>query len=582
MLLNKKRLLDRLVQLGIISLDLINDLSKISNMDELEGQLTSKNIISEENLLKIKGDLLNIPFIILYNKKIPSNVLNLLPLDIVTKSQAIPFEINENTVKIAMVKPDNQQAVDKITALMAKNNSKVNFYIISENDFKKTMSKNKNIAEEVEGFLDLAQDMYADVGVDDYLSSDDFNLAEIKKAPISKIISAIIRHGVDGGASDIHIEPEKDSSRVRYRVDGVLHTSLSLPASIHESLVSRIKVISNLKIEEKRIPQDGRIKLNINGQDIDFRVSIFPLLIGEKIVLRILDPSQKLLDLESLGFNKIHQNIIKENIFINEGSFFLTGPSGSGKTTTLYSILNILNTEGANIATLEDPIEYFIPGINQAQVKPEIGFDFAAGLRSILRQDPDIIMLGEVRDSETADLAINASLSGHFILSTLHTNDALSALPRLIDLGVEPFLLAPTIRVIIAQRLARKICDNCKTVIDVPSEIKKEILKDLQNIPQKYVTNILNKNITDINDLQFYKGKGCPECNNSGYKSRVVIAEVLVATDKLRAMLSVGYNKNEVLDYLRKEGMLLLAEDGLLKVLQGLTTLEELKRIIKK
>jgi len=359
----------------------------------------------------------------------------------------------------------------------------------------------------------------------------------------------IIRHAIDGGASDIHIEPSGDKTRIRYRIDGILGTSLVLPSYIHSAVVARIKILANLKMDESRIPQDGRIKLIIDNSSYDFRISTMPLSGKEKVVMRIFDTENSLFTLEQLGFNKKHRKQIDENMKRPNGLILITGPTGSGKSTTLHSILKILNRESVNIITLEDPVEYTIDGVNQSQVNHAIKYTFATGLRAILRQDPDIIMVGEIRDNETAELAIHAALTGHMVLSTLHTNDAVSSIPRLLDMNVEPFLLAATLNIIVAQRLVRRICDNCKEEIAVSDSVENKVKENLINLP----IGSLPANI-DLNSdkkLKFYKGKGCSKCGNTGYIGRCVIAQ----------------------------NMVFMNQDGYIKALQGMTTIEEIMRL---
>jgi type IV pilus assembly protein PilB len=573
MIFTKKKLLDRLVNLGIISPKVARESYSKGELNEVEDILLKKEVLDEEGLTKVKGEMLQVPYVDISKKEISSELLKIFSIDVLEEHKAIPFSKKGTEVKIGLVNPQDVKATQAIDFLVKKNNLNPKYFIVSNNGFTNAINKSKNIEDEIEDALNKAKENISSGKKDESLALD-----AIKKAPISKMVSVIIKHAIDGGASDIHIEPIAKTSRVRYRIDGILHTSLTLPIHIHSSLVSRVKVLANLKLDEKRIPQDGRIKFNINDKDIDCRVSIFPLLDNEKIVIRILDPRKGVLNLQDLGFNKKHIEIIDENIRLGSGAFFLTGPTGSGKTTTLYSILNILNKEGINIVTLEDPIEYFIEGINQSQVKPAIGFNFASGLRSLLRQDPDIIMIGEVRDKETADLSIHAALTGHFILSTLHTNSALGALIRLIDLGVDSFLLGPAVKIIITQRLIRKICEKCKAEVQIGDDLKRNVLEEIKMIPKKYLESVNTKE----SELKFYKGKGCSECDNNGYKSRMVIAEVLAINEELGGMISTGYNESKIKEYLSNQGMISIKQDGILKALKGFTSLEEIIRITKK
>jgi type IV pilus assembly protein PilB len=401
----------------------------------------------------------------------------------------------------------------------------------------------------------------------------------MKSAPVTKVVSVIFRHAVEGRASDIHIEPFHKETRVRYRIDGVLHTSLVLPRSVHNSIIARIKVLSNLKLDETRLPQDGRISLTMGGKDIDFRVSTIPLIKDEKAVMRILDTTKGAPTLEELGFEGRTLNIIEETVKKTTGMFLVTGPTGSGKSTTLFSALNRINAEGVNISTLEDPVEYYIKGVNQSQVKPEIGFDFANGLRSLLRQDPDVIMVGEIRDNETAELAIHAGLTGHFVLSTLHTNNALGVIPRLLDMEAESFLLGSTLNTVVAQRLARKICPHCKVEEEMPEDVLADIKKEVNDLPTKIVERELKG--FDLSTAKFYKGEGCNRCASTGYTGRTVIAETIEINGKIKKAIVDSKRVLNLDDVKASQDFVTMKQDGIIKVIKGITTMEEVLRIIR-
>ena len=396
----------------------------------------------------------------------------------------------------------------------------------------------------------------------------------ISVTPVSKIVSVILRHAIEGRASDIHIEPVGTQSKVRYRIDGILNTTIVLPIYVHSALVSRIKVMANMKIDETRIPQDGRIHMRIHNKDVDFRISTIPLLGYEKVVMRILETPEKAPTFADNGFRGLQLKLIEKNIKEPHGLFLVTGPTGSGKSTTLFSALSYLNKEDVNIVTLEDPIEYYVPGVNQSQVKPDIKFTFATGLRALLRQDPDIIMVGEIRDNETAELAIHAGLTGHFVLSTLHTNSALGAIPRLFDMHVEPFLLANTLNIVIAQRLVGKICEKCKEKDNLPEDILAKMKKILDSIPKQAIYKDV-----DISNLTFYKGKGCSNCAQSGYKGRLAVSEVVGITQELKDLVAKGFNREEVKKELDKQHFTSIEQDAALKSLLGLTSAEEVLRL---
>ncbi len=577
-------LYNKLIEKGVISLDVLEEIKQESQEKKIpvEDLLVEKKIISAEEITKIKSEIINIPYVNLSEKLIRSDIFNLLPPYIIENYKIIPFDKNGNEVYVGMVDPQNFRAVEAIEFLAKKNGFKVKYFIISENSFQEALKKYKSIGVEVKEALGTAEKRFISRAEEQAQKIEGTSDEIIRGAPISKIVSVIIKHAVEGKASDIHIEPGRKTTKVRYRVDGILHTSLVLPIYVHDSIVSRIKVMSNLKIDETRIPQDGRIHMEINGRQVDFRVSTLPLMGREKVVMRVLDTSSGTFSLEELGFNKRHVDLLKEGIKMSHGMLLVTGPTGSGKSTTLYSLLNMLNKEGVNIVTLEDPVEYSLEGINQAQVRPEVGFTFAAGLRSILRQDPDIIMVGEIRDNETAELAIHAGLTGHIVLSTLHTNDAYGAIPRLKDMHVEPFLLSSTLNVVLAQRLVRKVCPNCKQKAEITADVRQEVAQIIKKIPSEYIKDAglnLDKDNFSPDDLVFYRGAGCDQCHNTGYRSRSVIAEILVMTPELRKIVAESEEDMDAVEAeLRKQKMITLQQDGILKALQGITSLEEVMK----
>ncbi|MFA7319766.1 MAG: GspE/PulE family protein, partial [Parcubacteria group bacterium] len=399
----------------------------------------------------------------------------------------------------------------------------------------------------------------------------------LKDAPVTKLVQVIIGHAIEGRASDIHIEPMDKDYRVRFRVDGTLHINLIIPKEIGPAVISRIKILANLKIDEKRKPQDGRFRTTNNGKEIDFRVSTLPVISGEKVVMRILDKDQGLANIESLGLLGTSLEDVKKSIKETYGMILFTGPTGSGKSTSLYSLLKILNEEERNIITLEDPIEYNLDGLNQSQIKPEIGYTFASGLRTILRQDPNVIMVGEIRDSETAELAVHAALTGHLMFSTLHTNTALGAIPRLIDMGIEPFLLASSLRIVVAQRLVRQVCPNCKKEIAIPASVRKAIAAEVEKIS---ASELKKYGVDSKTELKFFKGVGCDACNGTGIKGRVAIYEAILVNDNIRAIITEKGGGEELLEKERERlGILTMKQDGILKVVKGLTTIEEIDRV---
>jgi len=547
-----------------------------TNPQEAVISLEADKNVSGEALALAKSKVFNLPYVNLEDKTISPDVLKILPEDLSQNYQILVFGLSGAELQVGMVNPLNYKAVEAIEFLARKNNWRLKYFIISPLSFKMAFKSYDNLHEQVGEALDVAEEQF---GPKEELSeTTEANLADVvKTAPVSKIISVILRHAIDGEASDIHIEPQGDKSRVRFRIDGMLHTSIVLPIYVHAALISRIKVMSNLKIDETRIPQDGRIRLSFNGKDVDFRVSTLPLVNQEKAVLRILESPDKAPTFEQLGFTGNALKIIERNISKPNGMFLVTGPTGSGKSTTLFSALFILNQEGVNINTLEDPVEYYIKGVNQSQVRSEVGYTFATGLRALLRQDPDIIMVGEIRDKETSELAIHAALTGHFVLSTLHTNDAIGAIPRFIDMGAEPFLLASTLNIIAAQRLVRKICPNCRTVEDLPADVRLRIEQDMKNLPDE----ALYEGVKANKDFTVYRGKGCAQCGGSGYKGRLAITEVLNVTQKMREIIAQGFHQADVMAELKQQKFVNINQDGWMKVLLGLTTVEEILRVTR-
>lgn len=559
---------------GIVKPDIFSAISEKAAKDKMsieEAVLDSK-IIDEEQLTQIKAELLHIPYANLNEVTVLGEHLDMLPKKVAENYKILSFAREGDTVKIGMVDPQDFKAVEAIEFLAKEEHLEVEYYIISQRSFNKIFKQYQALSEEAEEAL---AGLGGEFGVVEKVQTDEEKGIEatIKSAPVSKMVLVIIRHAIDGRASDIHIEPTASESRVRYRIDGILHNSLILPKYIHASIISRIKVLANLKLDETRKPQDGRIRLNIEGKNVDFRISTLPLYDGEKVVMRILETQDKIPSLSDLGFNSFHVKAIEDGILKPHGMMLITGPTGSGKTSTLYTVLSMLNSEGINIITLEDPVEYYVNGINQSQINPEVGYTFASGLRSILRQDPNIIMLGEIRDQESAELVVHASLTGHMVLSTLHTNDSLGAVPRLIDMGVQPFLLASTVNTVLAQRLARRICDKCKIKVDTPSDVVDKIQEEIQEMPEIYLKDIDKKNIV------FYKGKGCAHCGGSGYRGREALAEVIRFTEKLQELVITGYKQSEVMPELKKQSFITLRQDGIIKALLGHTTLEEVFRV---
>ena len=541
--------------------------------------LVTEKFLTEEDLTKARGLFFNLPYVDLRNEKIEKGVLDSVPKDAIANYKFVPFGLEQDLLKVAVTDPTNLAALEALEFLSQKKNLKLEIYITSYSSFLSVSRKaTGNLTKEVSIALQEVEKKEKEDVRKKISSVVDKPVDQkiVDEAPISKIVDVVLRHAIEGRASDIHIEPTEDDLRVRYRIDGVLHSSLILPKTVHSAIVSRVKILSNLKIDEQRLPQDGRFHISLDGKPIDFRVSTFPTVIGEKVVLRILDKSTGAPTLEQLGITGHQQEIVLDSIKKPHGMFLMTGPTGSGKSTTLYSILSMLNQPGVNIVTLEDPVEYFMDGVNQAQIRPEIGLTFASGLRSILRQDPNIIMVGEVRDKETAELAVNSALTGHLVFSTLHTNSATGAIPRLIDMGIEPFLLTASLNLLAAQRLVRKVCDKCSAPVKPAPGIEDTVRKELSGLDNDEVKQF------DLNNIKLFAGKGCPVCGNTGYKGRIGIYEILSISKKIQDMINARTPAVKIEEYaVKEEGMLLMRQDGMIKALKGLTTVEEVVRVTK-
>jgi len=546
---------------------------------DLETFIIKEKILEEEKLAEYKAEFHNLSYMNLVDFDVKEDALNFLPSEIAKNYKMVCFEKKPKKIKVALVDP-NFKAFEAVNFLAMDESLSVEYFIVSKTGLNKTLKQYQKIEEEVSSALEVKA------------QEDDLELSEkpedileenISSAPISRIVSVIIRHAVEAKASDIHIEPLDKESRVRYRVDGVLHTSLTLPRAVHNAVIARIKVLAKLKLDETRVPQDGRIRLVVNKRDVDFRISTMPLSSSEKVVMRILDTDEGAPSLKDLGFNKVNLRVLEEGIKKTSGILLSTGPTGSGKTTTLYSLLNILNKEGVNISTLEDPIEYEMKGVNQSQVRSKIGFSFASGLRSILRQDPDIIMVGEIRDEETAELAIHAALTGHLVLSTLHTNDSLGAIFRLMDMKIEPFLLASTLRTIVAQRLARKICTACRQERKYANDEADKIINNLKTLDFNYIKEELPdlKSLEDIRNWKTYKAVGCTRCEDTGYTGRLAIGETINVVESLSEMISEKSNDLNLEAVKKTQNFVSLYQDGSIKVLKGATTFEEVLRVIE-
>ncbi len=541
--------------------------------------LLEKKLIEEAELQKVYAYILGIPFVDLSKETIPLEVLQIVPELIAKKYNIVSFEKNGVNLKVAMLNPEDLQTIDFIKK---KTGLKIVPCLTTRESIQGVLRQYEKTLKAEFGDM-LTGDIKPD-GED----KDEENLAQVAAGlPIIRIVDTLLKHAILESASDIHIEPDEKEVHVRYRIDGVLHDAMTLPKDVAAGIVARIKVLSNLKLDEHRLPQDGRFKIQNDEYKISFRVSMLPVFDGEKIVMRLLDETAKGLTLEKMGLGgsaleAVHREINKPN-----GMILVTGPTGSGKTTTLYTVMDILNTTEVNISTVEDPVEYRMPRVNQTQINPKVGMTFAAALRSLLRQDPDIIMVGEIRDQETLEIAMHAAMTGHLVLSTLHTNNAAATLPRMIDMGAEPFLIASTVNVIIAQRLIRRLCVECRKPYTLDKkEIESlgksydidDIFRFLKNDPvaKKFVEKAKN-----WDEVTFYKPTGCEQCGGEGYHGRNGIYEVLPMDTNIRKLITQSATTEMIEDEARKNGMSTMVQDGFLKIVQGITSLEEVMRATK-
>ncbi|MDO8558510.1 MAG: GspE/PulE family protein [bacterium] len=541
--------------------------------------LLDLGIISKEKLVKLEAYILGIPFVDLTRENIPLEILQIIPEPIARKHSIIAFKKKDKELHVAMLDPEDLQTIEFIRK---KSNLAILPRLTNAESIKHILTQyQRSLSAE---FGDIIDKESKAVHVIKEKAGGEEEAGDLRKIaedlPIVRIVDTLIKHAILQSASDIHVEPYEHEVIVRYRIDGILHDTMTLPKQVHAGLVARIKVLSNLRLDEHRLPQDGRFKIESEDYKVSFRVSILPVYDGEKIVMRLLPEDSKGYTLENLGFHGVALEVLHRNIQRPHGMLLVTGPTGSGKTTTLYTILDILNTPDVNISTIEDPIEYRMPRINQTQVRSDIGLTFGSGLRSLVRQDPDIIMVGEIRDQETADMAVNASLTGHLVLSTLHTNSASGALPRLIDMKVEPFLISSTVNVIVGQRLVRKLwrdsaekykltgaeLTNLKKLADFDRIL--ELMKREKIVPQKATWET----------IELFRPKPAPE-SPDGYKGRVGIYEVLDVTEDVRMLIEKNANADEIDRFAREKlGMVSMIEDGFIKAVQGVTSLEEVLR----
>ena len=581
-------------------LGLLVDKGLISAKDRvaIEAELDKKRPLSEvlaehgislESALAAAGKAYGIPSRLLGDPPANEQVFAYIPIDSARHYGFVPLDIKEGALEVGIVDPDNIEALDALQFISGKIGMPYKIFLITGQDFDRVIDAYQNLSGEIGKALSeyettakppagdsSAKESAISLEAASELGEEPLGLTDSQEslkedAPVTKIVSTVLRYAIEGHSSDVHIEPSATKTRVRFRLDGDLHTSLQLPAKVHEAVVARIKILAKLRLDEKRKPQDGRFSATVEKRRIDFRVSTFPTEFGEKVVMRILDQSDATATLETVGFSAAQLVQIRDMMKVPYGIILIAGPTGSGKSTTLYSMLSETDREAANVVSLEDPVEYEIPGVSQSQVRPEIGYDFANGLRSILRQDPDIIMVGEIRDKETAVLAVQAALTGHLVFSTIHTNTAVGAIPRLIDMGIDPFFIAPTLVAVIGQRLVRKLCEGGGKPFPIKDSIKLSLEKQFADLPEEY-----RKALPPFKN--FYHASPTDDCPN-GTRGRTAVFEILRMDKKLEQVVLKGPNEESIFSAARAEGMLTMREHAIEKALTGEIPFEEINTL---
>jgi type IV pilus assembly protein PilB len=536
--------------MGLITEDQLQDAleTQRETKQRLGEVIIQKGYLTEEQLVEVLEFQLGIPHVNLYRLNLDPSIVHLIPEPLARRYTLMAVAMNRNKLTVAMADPLDFYAIEDV---QMSTGFQVEPVIASREELLTYIERFYGIKESVEELQNLIPQEEVDL------------TAEVtdENSPVVRLVNQIIHQGVQQGASDIHIDPGPDEVRIRYRIDGILHTQQTLPKSMHPVLIARIKIVSNMNIAERRLPQDGRMKIDFDLRPVDIRVSTLPTVHGEKCVMRLLDTANAVMSIQKLGMSESNLNLFKKMIHSPNGIVLITGPTGSGKSSTLYAALNTLTSDAVNIITVEDPVEYQLPGINQVQVNHTTGLTFARGLRSILRQDPDIIMVGEIRDNETAEIAVRAALTGHLVLSTLHTNDAVSTISRLLDMGIEPFLVASSIVGVVAQRLVRRVCDQCAEPYNAPEAEQRWLAA------RGYPTTHLRK------------GRGCGHCKNTGYKGRLAIHEMIMMDEPLRSLVLDKRPDSDYRNYLQSKGFKSMLDDGLTKAAMGLTTVTEVLRV---
>ena len=568
-LMTEDQLLEQIEKQGLLAPDALARVrrERTVNDEPAEAIISRERLVPDEKIAGLKSGILNIPYEKVDAKTVDEKLFALISEETARTYGVAPISLADNLLIVGMLHPDNQKDQDAVKFVARQNHLNLGVYVISYSDWQDILRRYSPYRSEIERAvqsLDLKEgggratvDLAAIKGNED--------------APVIKIVADTLKEAVSSRASDVHIEPQEKSLRVRFRIDGDLEQVASLPVELAQPVISRVKVISNLKIDETRMPQDGRFRSRVLDKDIDFRVATFPTPLGEKVAIRVLDPSTGLKNFDSLQFRYKNLESVKEGLEKPFGMILITGPTGSGKTTTLYAFLQRLNKESVNIVSLEDPVEYFVSGINQSQVRPEIGYDFASGLREILRQDPDVIMVGEIRDNETAGLAVQAALTGHVVLSTLHTNNSAGVVPRLVDMKVESFLLPVALNLMISQRLIGVLCSNCKKQEDASPEVQAIIGKALTDLPAEV-------NSAHPSPYKIWHAQGCSVCKGKGIVGRIAIFEVLRMTPELEDVITTNPTTQNIAKEAKRQGMITLRQDGIIKALEGAVSIEEILR----
>lgn len=563
-----------LIERGLLKADQLEHIHRRQAADgsSIESIVLQEKLVYPEALAQIRAEILGLPYIDLTAITRNEAAMKDVSQQAAATYRFVPFDEHNGKLRIAMGAPDDFQALEAVKFIAKKRGLVPEVYLASQESIDKALGGAAEVQAEIGGAL---KDFSREIAQAAVAGKADQEVAQfIEEAPVTKVVAVIIRHAIEGNASDIHIEPTEADVRIRYRIDGELHTSLLLPRKVQAAIISRIKILSNLKIDESRLPQDGRFSTSIEGRNFDFRVSTMPTVYGEKAALRILDKSHGAPSFDQLGLTSKQQVIAREQLQAPHGIILISGPTGAGKSTTLFTALTLLNVPGVNIATLEDPVEYEIPGVNQTQINPDIGLNFASGLRNLLRQDPDILMVGEIRDKDTAALAVHASLTGHLVLSTIHTNDAVGTIPRLIDMGIDPFLLTATLRLLVAQLLVSKLCQECRREVPLPPAVQDKIKQMLADVPDEYLLDDNQKNPTVL-----YESPGCPACHEAGSIGRLAIFEVVPVTRNLRQAINEGGEYATLQRVARQEGYLTMRHDGLLKALRGEVSYEDVMHV---